>query len=86
MKLLHDSKAVKGLQELINKCAGKENALDGHRVVKNIGKHKARIGRKMTLNVQIGYYEMGQVILDLGSDVNIFPKQTWERIGRLALQ
>ncbi len=33
MKLLHDSKAVKGLQELINKCAGKENTPDGHHIV-----------------------------------------------------
>lgn len=29
---------------------------------------------------------MDQVILNLGSDVNIFPKQTWERKGRSALQ
>jgi len=29
---------------------------------------------------------MDQVILDMGSDVNIFPKQTWERMGRSALQ
>ena len=29
---------------------------------------------------------MDQVILDLGSDANIFPKQTWERMGRLALK
>jgi len=28
MKLLHDSKAIKGLQELINTCARKENATD----------------------------------------------------------
>jgi len=30
MKLLSDRKAVKGLQELINKCASKENSPDGH--------------------------------------------------------
>ena len=29
---------------------------------------------------------MDQVILDLGSNVNVFPKQTWERMGRPALQ
>jgi len=28
MKLLHDRKDVKGLQELINKCASKHNAPD----------------------------------------------------------
>lgn len=29
---------------------------------------------------------MDQVILDLGSDMNILPNQTWERMGRPALQ
>jgi len=86
MKLFHDSKVVKGLQELINKCAGKEGDLKGHRAVRKIGKHKARTRREMRLTVQIGEYEMDQVILDLGSDVNFFPKQTWEKMGRPALQ
>ena len=29
---------------------------------------------------------MDHVILDLGSDVNVLPKQTWEHMGRPALQ
>ena len=29
---------------------------------------------------------MDQVILDLGSDANVFPKQIWERMGRPVLQ
>lgn len=36
--------------------------------------------------MQIGEYEMDQIILDLGFDVNVLPKKTWERMGRLALQ
>jgi len=36
--------------------------------------------------VQIGDYEMDQVILDLGSDENVLLKQTWERMGRPRLQ
>lgn len=40
MKLLRDSKAVKGLQELINRCAG--TAPREPRVVWKIGKHKTR--------------------------------------------
>jgi len=84
MKLLRDSKAIKGLQELINKCVG--NTPDGPCVVRKIGKHKARTRWKMRLTTLIGKYEMDQVILDLGSDVNGFPKRTWERMGRLALQ
>jgi len=49
MKLLHDSKVVKGLQELINKCAGKENDPNGHHAVREIGKHKARTRHEMRL-------------------------------------
>ena len=40
----------------------------------------------MRLTVQIGEYEMDQVILDLGLDANVLLKQTWERMGRPTLQ
>lgn len=36
--------------------------------------------------MQIGDYEMDQVILDLGSDANLLPKQTWENMGKPTLQ
>lgn len=85
MKLLRDSKVVKGIQKLINKCAGKENASEGYCVVKNIWKHKIRTRCEMRLTVQIGDYEMDQVSLDLGYDVNILPKHTWKTMGRHVL-
>jgi len=56
MKLLRDSKAVKGLQELINRCVG--TAPSEPRVVQKIGKHKTRTGQEMRLTAQIGEYEM----------------------------
>ncbi len=40
----------------------------------------------MRLTAQIEEFEMDQVILDLGSDANFLPKQTWERMGRPTLQ
>jgi len=49
MKLLRDSKAIKGLQELINKYVG--NAPKGPHMVMKIGKHKARIGHEMRLTM-----------------------------------
>lgn len=76
MKLLRNSKAVKALHELINKCASKDNAPNTPRVLRMIGKHKARTGREMRLTAQIGDYEMDQVILDLGYDANVLPTQT----------
>jgi hypothetical protein len=38
--------------------------------------------REFRLSVQIGDYDMDQVILDLGSDVNVFLKKTWEMMGK----
>jgi len=40
----------------------------------------------MILTAKIGEYEMDQVILDLGSNVNVLPKPTWERMARPTLQ
>jgi len=72
MKLLHDSKAIKGLQELITRCVG--TAPGEPCVVRKLRKHMTRIGMVMRLAVQIGQYEMDQIILDLGLDMNILPK------------
>jgi len=85
MKLLRDKKAVEGLQELIDKCTGKNNPLLEQCMVHKVDKSKKMIGHEMRLTTQIGEFEMDQVILDLGFDVNVLPKQTWERIGRPVL-
>jgi len=49
MKLLRYSKAVKGLQELINKCVG--TATRELHVVHKIGKHKTMTGREVRLTM-----------------------------------
>jgi len=70
MKLLHDNKVVKGLQELITRCAGSGEP----HVIYKFGKHALHNRREMILMVWIGEYEMDQVIVDLGSDMNVLPK------------
>lgn len=82
MKLLHDSKAAKGLQELITRYAGPREL----HMVQKLGKHAMRTGMEMRLTAQIGEYKMDQVILDLGSDTNVLPKKTWECMGIPMLQ
>ena len=37
------------------------------------------------MNIQIGDYEVDSVILDLGSDVNILTKKTWQFMGNPTL-
>ena len=59
---------------MVNKCVNKDNSLDGPRIVRKTGKHKVTTRREMRLTAQIGDYEIDQVILDFGSDVNVFPK------------
>ena len=56
MKLLRDSNAVKGLEELVNRYI--RNTLGESHIVRNIGKHKTRTRRQMRLTTQIGEYEM----------------------------
>jgi len=47
MSLLHDSKAVKGLQELMNRCTG----LGEPRIIKKLGKQLMDTSREMLLTV-----------------------------------
>jgi len=54
MKLLHNNKAVKGLQKLITRCTG----LGELCVVQKLGKHALCTEREMRLTTQIGEYEM----------------------------
>ena len=46
---------------------------------------KGKTSKEMRMNVQIGDYEVDSVILDLGSDVNILTKQTWQLMGKPTL-
>lgn len=81
INLLRTNKAIEKLQELIYNCAEKEQPMLEQRVVNKIYKNKKRIGREMCMTMQIVAYEMDQVILDLGSDANFLPKQTWQHMA-----
>lgn len=86
MKLLRDQKEVEGLQNLIDNYTGKGKTLPQQRTMHKVDKSKKMTCREMRLNVQIGDFEMDQVILDFGFDVNVFLKQTWKRMGKPTLQ
>ena len=58
------------MQNLINKCKQLISLVAANRVVHHIKKY-IRTGREMRLSAQIGDYEMDEVILDLGSEVNV---------------
>ena len=44
--------------------------------------HKRKTGKEMHMSIHIGNYEVDSVILDLGLDINILRKQTWENMGK----
>ena len=39
----------------------------------------------MRLHAQIGEYDMTDIILDLGSEVNVLTKKTWEQMVKPTL-
>ena len=46
---------------------------------------RRRISREFRLNANIGDFKMGDVILDLGSKVNVLPKKTRQCMGEPTL-
>ena len=65
---------------MIDQCQQPSLSGSAHRAVHNITRH-ARTGREMKFTAQIGDFEMDEVVLDLGSEVNVLTKQTWEQMG-----
>jgi hypothetical protein len=46
---------------------------------------RRRTSREFRLNANIGNFNMGDIILDLGSEVNVLPKKTWQFMGEPTL-
>ena len=46
---------------------------------------KFKTSCELRMNSQIGDYDMDYIILDLGFDVNILTRQTWENMGKPCL-
>ena len=46
---------------------------------------KRRTSREFRLNANIGDFNMGDIIPDLGSKVNVLPKKPWEAMGEPTL-
>jgi hypothetical protein len=42
---------------------------------------RRRTSRELRLNTNIGDFNMGDIILDSGSEVNVLPKMTWQCMG-----
>jgi hypothetical protein len=47
-----------------------------------VQRRKVRTGKEFRLVAQLDEFNIKDVMLDLGSDVNILPKKTWEALGK----
>jgi hypothetical protein len=75
--------SLNALYEMIDHCMqGRENPIE-QRVV-NWVLHRKRTNKEFRLSVQIGEYDVDNIILDLGYNVNVFPNRPrilWENLS-----
>jgi len=76
VKLLNDPSSVKVLQNMLERC---NTEVEGKLEKKTINHlhTRSRTSREFRLNSNIGDFNMGYIILDLGFEVNVFPNKTW---------
>ena len=79
MSLAGDHEALKEIENLL--CQWNKTLKDS--IVNSLQKRK--IGKEMRMNIQIGDYEFDSIIRDLGLDVNILTKKTWQLMGNPTL-
>jgi hypothetical protein len=80
VKLLNDPSYVNILQNIIEKCNTKVEGKLEQKTVNHLHTRR-RKSREFKLNANIWDFNMGDIILDLGSEVNVLPKKTWQCMG-----
>jgi hypothetical protein len=84
VKLINDPSSVKVLQNMVERC----NTYVEGKIEKKIVNHlhtRRGTSRAFRLNANIRDFNMGDIILDLGSKVNALPKKTWKCMGEPTL-
>jgi hypothetical protein len=80
IKMLNDPSYVKILQNILEKCSGETKRKPELKTVNHL-QTRRRTSKEFRLNANIGDFNMGDIILDLGSEVNVLPKATWQCMG-----
>jgi hypothetical protein len=84
VKLLNDPSTVKILQNVLEKCSIETKVKLEKKTVNHLHTRR-RTSREFTLNANMGDFNLGDIILDLGSEVNVLPKKTWKCMGEPTL-
>jgi hypothetical protein len=83
-KLLNNPSSIKVLKNMLEICSIEVEGKLEHKTINHLHTRR-RTSREFQLNANIGYFNMGDIILDLGSDVNVLPKKTWKCMGEPTL-
>jgi hypothetical protein len=84
VKVLNDPSSVKILQNILERCSiDREGKLE-QKTINHIHTRR-RTSREFRLNANIEDFNMGYIILDIGSEVNVLPKKTWKCMGEPTL-
>jgi hypothetical protein len=84
VRLLNEPTSVKLLQNLLERCNIETEGKLEQKIVNHLHTRR-RTSREFRLNANIGDFNMGDIILDLGSEVNVLPKKTWKCMGEPTL-
>jgi hypothetical protein len=84
IKLLNDLSSVKVLKNMLEICKIDVEGNLEHKTINHLHTRR-RTSREFRLNANIGYFNMGDIILDLVSEVNVLPKTTWKCMGEPTL-
>jgi hypothetical protein len=80
VKLLNEPSYVKVLQNMLEICNREEEGKLEQKTINHLHTRR-RTSKEFRLNANIGDFNMGDIILDLGSEVNVLPKihgSVWE--------
>jgi hypothetical protein len=75
IKMLSDPSSVKILQNILEKCSNETEQKLELKIVNHLHTRR-RTSREFRLNANIEDFNMGDIILDLGSEVNVLHKKT----------
>jgi hypothetical protein len=75
---------VKILQNILEKCSSETKEKIEPKKFNHIHTRR-RTSREFRLNANIGDFNMGDIILYLGSEVNVLPMKTWQCMGEPTL-
>jgi hypothetical protein len=74
--LLNDPSSVKVFKNMLERCNTEVEGKLEKKIINHLHKIR-RTSREFRMNANIGDFNMGDIILDLGSEVNVLPKKTW---------